>query len=77
MGGNCVVLPEIFRKVRWRDTPWQRGDKTEDYYYTVAVKEAGWAWERVSEPCIIHLGTGTPKTDDYYKETWHAKGHRC
>ncbi len=75
VGGNCVVLREVFQKVRWQDSPWQRATRTEDYHYSVAVAAAGFKWDRVHEPCIVHLGTGTPKTDSYYAETWHNKGY--
>ncbi len=75
VGGNCVVRREVFEKVRWQDSPWQRGTRTEDYHFSVAVAAAGFKWDRVQQPCIVHLGTGTPKTDAYYAETWHNKGY--
>jgi len=75
VGGNCVVTPDVFAQVRWQDIPWRRGRATEDLYFTKAVRAAGFDWERVQTPCIVHLGTGTPKTDSYYAETWRAKGY--
>lgn len=75
VGGNCVVRSSVFRKVRWDEEAWRPARATEDYHYSVAVKEAGYDWQRVNEPCIVHHGTGTPETDDYYAGTWHAKGY--
>jgi len=74
VGGNCVVRPPVFRKVRWREDSWAPGQATEDYYYTKDVVAAGYEWGRVKAPCIVHHGNGDPQTDSYYAETWTAKG---
>ena len=74
VGGNCVVRSSVFKQVRWGEEPWEPYQKTEDYWYTQAVEAAGYVWERVPEPCIVHHGTGTPLDDPYYLETWTAKG---
>jgi hypothetical protein len=74
VGGNCVVRSSVFGQVRWEEQAWQPGRATEDYYYTQAVQAAGYDWERVLKPCIVHHGIGTPQTDPYYAETWRAKG---
>lgn len=76
VGGNCVVRPDVFEKVRWQNEPWQRGGvDTEDYVFSRAVLAAGFQFGRALTPCIIHLGTGTPDDDPYYAESWHAKGY--
>ena len=75
VGGNCVVRSSVFQQVRWDEEAWRPGRATEDFYYSRAVEEAGYDWERVLEPCIVHHGIGTPASDPYYAETWHAKGY--
>lgn len=75
VGGNCVVRRSVFEQVRWEERAWEPARATEDFYYTQAVQAAGFAWERVLEPCIVHHGTGTPETDPYYLGTWRAKGY--
>ena len=75
VGGNCVIRSRAFEAVRWQEGPWQRGVATEDYWYSKAVREAGFDVDRVRTPCIVHHGYAHPDYSDYSKETWAAKGY--
>ena len=77
VGGNCIVIRSVFDRVRWREEPW--GDPvypvgyTEDSFYTPAVVEAGYDWDRVRKPCIVSLASGDWQ-DPYYQHSYGVRG---
>lgn len=76
VGGNCVIRRELFdRGLRYDETPWPElpPGYTEDSFFSPAVKEMGYRWIRVTEPCIRGISFETPE-DPYYRETWKARG---
>lgn len=75
VGGNCVIDRRVFDKgVRYQEQPWPDYPPgyTEDSFYSGAIREAGWDWDRVERPCILSTSRESAE-DPYYRETWAAR----
>jgi len=78
VGGNNVIRREVWeRGVRyseetWEKVPWEDGD------FNLRVRDAGFAWGRVAEPCIVHIGDKmlphVDLDDPYYERTYAERG---
>lgn len=80
VGGNCVIARELWNKgLRYDERPWpQLRDEigngwTEDSLMSGAVRNKGYRWMRVENPCIRPISSDDP-TDPYYQGTWEDRG---
>lgn len=77
-GGNNVIRREVFSggvrysEEPWASVPWEDGD------FNRRIREAGFGWGRVTQPCIVHIGdkmrADLDLSDPYYDETYAARG---
>ena len=82
VGGNCVIRKELFDEgLRYDERPWPKITEalpgfTEDSFLSPRVREMGWEWGRVTQPCIRPISQEDP-ADPYYQQTWADRGiHR-
>lgn len=72
VGGNCVIRKELFDDgLRYDARPWTEFPPgfTEDSFFSPAVIEMGYRWDRVERPCIASISQENPE-DPYYRKTW-------
>ncbi|HKZ41487.1 MAG TPA: glycosyltransferase, partial [Candidatus Hodarchaeales archaeon] len=70
-GGNCVIRRELWDQgLRWDETPWPKYPPgwSEDSFFSPAVLNMGYEWDRVERPCIESLASGDWR-DPYYQES--------
>jgi glycosyltransferase involved in cell wall biosynthesis len=78
VGGNCIIRRELWDKgLRYDERPWPEFPPgySEDSFFSPAVEEMGYRWERVKRPCIVSLASGD-WGDAYYAESYGARGIR-
>jgi glycosyltransferase involved in cell wall biosynthesis len=81
VGGNCVIRQQLFDEgLRYDERPWPKIAKkvpgyTEDSFLSPDVVRMGWAWGRVTVPCIRPISSEDPN-DEYYQRSWADRGLR-
>lgn len=80
VGGNCIIRRELWDQgLRWDERPWpQLRDEvgkgfTEDSFMSPAVRQMGYTWTRVRQPCIVPISP-EHTTDPYYIQSWKDRG---
>jgi len=76
VGGNNVIRRRLWEEgLRYDERPWGEYPPgwTEDSMLSPVVKEMGYSWTRVKQPCIVPLSREDPD-DPYYVETWAVRG---
>ena len=79
VGGNCVIRKELWDAgLRYDERPWPKIAKkvpgyTEDSFLSPQVREMGWEWGRVQQPCIRPISVEDP-SDPYYVKAWADRG---
>jgi glycosyltransferase involved in cell wall biosynthesis len=80
VGGNAVFSRFLWdRGLRYDERPWpQLRDEvgagwTEDSLISRQVRDMGWRWTRVQNPCIVPISTES-EDDPYYQKTWADRG---
>ena len=75
VGGNNIIRRSLWDAgLRYNETPWPElpAGWSEDSYFSPAVKEMGYRWERVKRPCIRSLASGD-WSDPYYQRSYGAR----
>jgi GT2 family glycosyltransferase len=78
VGGNNVIRRAVweagvrYSEEPWSTVPWEDGD------FNMRIRNAGFGWGRVAEPCIVHIGDkmrpDVDLSDPYYDRTYAERG---
>ena len=75
VGGNNVISRKLWDEgLRYDERPWSKfpAGYTEDSFFTPEVVKRGWAWGRVTRPCIVPTSVESPD-DPYYRSSWGVR----